>query len=229
VAVATAVHDETTDAPPPDAAGPDDAWPRDRRPTWMQVLVLAVACMFVGGAATYWWEQRPARPNDADVGFYDDMSVHHQQAIEMAQQYLQRGNDRVMRVIASGIVFGQAGDIRVMQNALAAWHKTPDTAVAMEWMGTPVPETEQPGMATRSQLQRLDAARGRTLDDVFSRLMINHHAGGIHMANAEAELGHIGSAREFAANIASAQRQEIDDLNLRREQLGLPVVRVVIP
>ena len=37
-------------------------------------------------------------------------------------------------------------------------------------------------MATPQQLADLQAARGLELDDLFTQLMIEHHAGGIHMA-----------------------------------------------
>jgi uncharacterized protein (DUF305 family) len=63
--------------------------------------------------------------------------------------------------------------------------------------------------------------------------MINHHAGGIHMADYAATHAKTNLARTLARIMARDQRFEIVDLNGRREQLGLPPhqpgVPVVIP
>jgi uncharacterized protein (DUF305 family) len=223
----TTVREPAMHIPPPEAGEPEDDGDGerpDRRPSWFQIVVLAVACAFAGGAATYWWQQRPARPNAADVGFYDDMTPHHEQGIDIALTYLRYGENRLLRHMADEVVWFQVGDIRLMQAALSDWDKNPNDSVAMAWMGTPVPEDRQPGMATPAQLRSLAAARGENLDDLFSRLMINHHAGGIHMASAEARLGRDDDARTFATKMANAQRTEIQELNFARKQLGLPPV-----
>jgi uncharacterized protein (DUF305 family) len=209
-------------APAPDGDGGDHDGPLpDRRPSWPQIVVLALACVFAGAAGMYWWDHRPADPNAADVGFYDDMTVHHEQAIDMALVYLRNGTNPLLRQMADEIVLYQAGDIRTMQTALHDWNKSPNDDVAMAWMGTPVPEAEQPGMATPAQLAQLRDARGRELDDLFSRLMINHHFGGAHMADAEARLGRDHDERVWARKLADTQRQEINELNFARHRLGL--------
>jgi uncharacterized protein (DUF305 family) len=223
----TTALDPAGSPPPPTVSDADDGGDGnddghvDRRPSWPQAVVLALACVFAGAAAMYWWDHRPADPNAADVGFYDDMTVHHQQAIDMALVYLRNGTNPLLRHMADEIVLFQAGDIRTMQTALQEWNKSPDDDVAMAWMGTPVPEDQQPGMANASELAQLRDARGRDLDDLFSRLMVNHHAGGAHMADAEARLGRDHDEREWARKIADAQRQEIKELNFARNRLGL--------
>jgi uncharacterized protein (DUF305 family) len=83
-------------------------------------------------------------------------------------------------------------------------------------------------MATPAELRALARARGRALDDQFSRLMIEHHAGGAHMADAEARLGRDHAEKAWARKMAAAQRLEIDELNRVRQRLGLPLVRPVI-
>ncbi len=228
--MATALDPAGASPPPPatgtehDGDGGRDGDGSGRRPTWVQALVLALACAFAGAAGMYWWEHRPDDPNAADVGFYDDMTVHHQQAIDMSLLYLQNGTDPLLRHMADEIVLFQAGDIRTMQTALQEWGESPDDDVAMAWMGTPVPEDEQPGMASAEEFAQLRDARGGALDDLFSRLMIDHHAGGAHMAGAEARLGHDEDERAWAKKLAAAQRQEINELNLARRRLGLEPV-----
>jgi uncharacterized protein (DUF305 family) len=211
-------------------AGVDDNQPAPPRgPTRLQVVLLAVACLFAGGAAMNWWHDRPPGANDADVGFLDDMTVHHEQAIDMSLTYLRYGNDPLLRHMADEIVLFQAGDLRTMQHMLAEWNEQPDDDVAMDWMDTPVPETAQPGMATRQELRELEAARGRDLDELFSRLMIDHHLGGVHMARAELELGENDDAQRFAGGVARTQLREIDEINFARNKLDIQPVEPNIP
>jgi uncharacterized protein (DUF305 family) len=100
-------------------------------------------------------------------------------------------------------------------------------AVAMEWMGHPVDPVSMPGMATAEELEQLASATGVDADDLFSRLMIIHHAAGAEMAEYAAENGENETVRSFAAKVAKIQRVEIDELNSRREVLGLEPVETV--
>jgi uncharacterized protein (DUF305 family) len=188
-------------------------------PNLPQLIALLIAVVFATAAITAWWTSRETGPNATDVGFYDDMTTHHNQAIGMAITYLKHGTDPVLGFVAGEINTTQNGDVRQMQVALNEWNRggTPD--IAMEWMGMPVPQTQQPGMATPAEMKALDGARGRELDDLFSRMMIEHHRGGIHMADAAAKDGEL--SRGLAAGMARIQRDEIHEINLRREQLGL--------
>ena len=210
----------------PAAEAADESGARRNPPLAVPLLaavVLAIASAFLGGAVVSWWDDNP-RPGDVDVGFYDDMTVHHQQAIQMARIYQQHGEDEDMISRANEIDFDQAGDIRVMQNALAEWDETGSPDVAMEWMGEPIPPDEMPGFATPEEIAALEQARGLELDDQFTRLMINHHAGGIHMAELAAERAKLGDVRDFAEQMASNQQREIEELNNARIARGLEPV-----
>lgn len=206
----------------------EDATDEDRdrgrfAPTILQALAFAAAVAFLTSVVTAWWVTRDPTPNATDVGFYDDMTTHHNQAIGMAITYLRYGNDPVLSFVAGEINVNQNGDIRQMQAAMQQWRKEGTPGVAMEWMGMSVPQDAQPGMATNAQLAALKKARGRELDDMFSRLMMTHHNGGIHMAEAAAKGGDL--SRNIAANMAALQRSEVGEMGLRREQLGLPSFR----
>ena len=83
----------------------------------------------------------------------------------------------------------------------------------MGWMQPPVPRNKMPGLATKAQMAQLAAARGSELDDLFTRLMIVHHAGGIHMAAYAANHGEKKSTRDLAAAMDDGQRGEISEMN----------------
>lgn len=210
--------DVEPDQPPPVETG-------DRRPPVPVLIALVVALAFLAAAATYWWTQRPDDPSAVDIGFYDDMTTHHLQAIALAHTYLQNGDDPLLRHMAEEVDFFQTGDIRVMQDALADWGESGSPDVAMEWMGMYTPQDAQPGMATNDDLLALERARGRELDDLFSRLLIDHHSGGLHMAQVAADNGHLSSVRELAAAMAAGQEAEIGEINFARTELGLPEYR----
>jgi uncharacterized protein (DUF305 family) len=197
-----------------------DESPRFRGPNLLQTIALVLALCFLTGVVTAWWVGRDPTPNAVDVGFFDDMTVHHDQAIGMAITYLRNGDDKIMTFIASGINRAQNGDIRQMQAEMQQWGKEGTPDIAMEWMGMSVPPRGMPGMATEAQMAELQAARGPELDDLFSRLMIDHHLGGIHMAEAAEENGDLTVGA--AAGMTATQRADIGEINNRREQLGLP-------
>ena len=198
--------------------------PKRRRVDLGVAVALLLATGFLTWAVTHWWTSREDKPNAAAVGFYDDMTTHHYQAIEMANIYVRNGDDPLLREIAAKISFSQAGDIREMQRALVGWNQDGTPDVAMEWMGMPVDQNAQPGMATADEMAALEAARGAELDGQFSELMINHHAAGVHMAEQAAERANLGGVRDFASIVAEAQREEISELNQRRVALGLAEV-----
>lgn len=195
------------------------------RPSLIQVIVLCVACAFLGGAAVYAWQARDtaAKPNAADVGFLDDMSAHHAQAVEMSLSYLADGTDPFLRHVAREIIFTQVREQGFMTSQLDAWGEVGNDT-AMEWMGMSVPEEQQPGMATNAQMAELERVSGSRLDDLFTRLMIEHHAGGIHMSEAAADLAATAYVRDLSSSIATAQGSEIAELNRARTEFGLPPV-----
>jgi uncharacterized protein (DUF305 family) len=211
MSVTEAIEDET-----------DEDEPRRRGPSLPALLVLILGCMVLASAATYRWDHRTPSFGAVDVGFFDDMTTHHLQAIDMATVYTHYGEDALFRGDASKIMFNQSGDVRQMRKALGDWNRSGSPDVAMEWMGMHSPQDAQPGMATPEQLAALEQARGRQLDDLFSALMINHHAGGIHMADYAAVHAKTALARNLARMMARDQRFEIGDMNLHRRQLGLP-------
>jgi len=192
-----------------------------------RAVVAALALMFLTGAAVYAWTSRSDEPSPSavDTGFFDDMQAHHLQGVTMALAYLHDGTDPTLQQMAREIVLVQAGEVRLMGQALEDWGSPDvDQEVAMDWMGMPVPQLEQPGMATGADLEALDRATGRELDDLFSRLMIEHHRGGVHMADAAAEDGHEDLVRRLATAMATTQRSEVSEMNLRREAIGLDPV-----
>ena len=197
------------------------------RPSRWQVVAFVVALCFLSGVVG-WWIARPSDPtfSDVDVGFLSDMQAHHGGAIALAFAYLGREHDPLIGQMAREIVLEQSQEISVMNTYLSQAGTRVETTddVAMDWMGLAVPITRMPGMPTDAEMAELRAAQGAEADEVFTRLMIDHHAAGVAMADAAAEHGENGDIRRLATAMAKVQRTEIAELNHRRTTLGFAPV-----
>jgi uncharacterized protein (DUF305 family) len=207
----------------------DEHVPEPRRsigPARWQVVVLVIALCFLAGVVGWWLNQAddPAF-NAVDTGFLADMETHHNSAINMSFDYLDRSHDPVVKHFAQEIISSQSQELAVMNSYLnSSGVDLTDDRVAMAWMGHPVAPADMPGMPTKAQLAALDASQGLEADDVFTHLMIDHHAGGIGMAEYAAAHGEHTGVRNFARAMAKVQRSEIAEINTRRVQLGLPAI-----
>jgi uncharacterized protein (DUF305 family) len=209
---------------------------RDRGPiamfTTLQAVALVVLAVVVSvGLTLFFTADEDPSFNDVDIGFLSDMTTHHQGAITLGFDYLPNQNDEIVAHTAREVVLNQSQEIATMNNLIGEAGEDADRiendAVAMEWMGHPVDPVSMPGMATAEELEQLASATGVDADDLFSRLMIIHHAAGAEMAEYAAENGENETVRSFAAKVAKIQRVEIDELNSRREVLGLEPVETV--
>ncbi|MFD9497933.1 DUF305 domain-containing protein [Streptomyces sp. NPDC060035] len=150
----------------------------------------------------------------ADVGFARDMSIHHQQAVEMAFVVRDRTDDEDVRRLAYDIINTQANQRGMMLGWLEIWGRPKSSdRPPMEWMGHPAaPGADgslMPGMATDAEMDRLRAAGGRDAEVLFLRLMTVHHRAGAEMAQAAAGSAGTEEIRNLAAGMARAQESEI--------------------
>lgn len=230
--------DELVAAPAGAGTGFDDADLEDddapRGPGTALWITLVIAALVLGGAIG--WRitkgsdasDRPAH-DSVDVGFFQDMVTHHNQAIAMGFSYLEHGTDPLLRQIASEIVTYQSSEIGVMNDHLAEWNEQgTEGSTAMGWMGMAVPRDQMTGLATKAEMAQLVDARGRDLDQLFTRLMIRHHEGGIHMAQFAAAHATTETVRSWAQAMVDGQKGEIAELNRWRVAHGFPAVPLTL-
>lgn len=158
-------------------------------------------------------------PGPVDIGFSQDMIVHHEQAVVMAQLVRGRTKDPKVAALANGIVDEQLLDIGAMRGYLALWRAPVlPSGPPMTWMA-PGHEhhtegaTAMPGMATTDELNALRTAKGNALDRMFLELMLRHHVGGLLMLSDAGEHAAVPAVRSLAARIAFHQQQETQTLN----------------
>ncbi len=218
---------ELRTVPPVDARPDVDV----REPRWVRpfVIVAAALVLLLVGATGGLLIGRSAGPevpgaDSVDVGFLQDMSVHHQQAVEMASWERDHTADPELRQLAYDIESTQTGQIGRMQGWLELWGASaqPVGRPYMTWMaGSPTGAHDHtvtaatsagvatmPGMASADDLKRLRASTGKELDVLFLQLMLRHHEGGAAMLSYAAQNASQEPVRNLAAQMLSAQTAE---------------------
>jgi uncharacterized protein (DUF305 family) len=200
---------------PSSPADDDLVLPWWQRPANIAIVVVTTALL----AGMIGWLIADARDgseaSDVDIGFLQDMSEHHRQAVDMSFSYLNRPDtDPRLRTVARSIIFEQSVEIGVMLQQLAEMGAPAlaEEGQAMAWMGHPMDASEMPGMATEEQLDELAAASGSDADELFVELMTAHHQGGIDMAEAAVERADSDAVVRFAESTTRNQQSEIAEL-----------------
>jgi uncharacterized protein (DUF305 family) len=167
---------------------------------------------------------RPPAADSVDVGFCQDMQVHHLQAVTMAGVVRDKTNDPEVRNLAFDIESTQLGQVGELAGWLTAWEQPelPEPGHGhMGWMtegaghahqGPVLPSggvAQMPGMASSAELARLKSLSGQDLDVLFLQLMVRHHQGGVPMARYAAEHADRGYLRDLARKIVDGQSTEV--------------------
>ena len=201
-----------------DPADAEDWWDvTSRLLPWLIPIILAIA---VGSVVTALIMRDGGGPGDrsADAGFARDMSTHHAQAVQMAGIVYQRTEDPEIRYLAYDILTSQQAQIGMMSAWLDMWGLSPTSLERpMTWMGHAM-DGPMPGMATAEQVRALETLPPAEMDREFLRLMIEHHKGGVDMANAGVELGSEEQVRSLAKAIADSQQNEIRSMQQMLDQ-----------
>jgi uncharacterized protein (DUF305 family) len=150
------------------------------------------------------------------------MADHHEQAVRMA--LLVTGKDDVSpitRSFAVDVIASQRYELGLIDGYLdgAGEARGRPGRQVMAWMGMSTSLADMPGMATQDELDALAAATGADADRQFFDLMIEHHRGGLHMAEYEQGNGDDEAVVSLAERIVFAQNKEIREMELATAQL----------
>jgi uncharacterized protein (DUF305 family) len=229
----------STPTAPPDA---EPGAPRQEA-RWIRpalAVVAAVGLLLLGAAGGLLigmpgsTERSVPATGSVDVGFAQDMTVHHEQAVTMASWERDHTTDPIVHQLAADIAATQTSQIGRMQGWLELWGAPSLPAGGyMAWMTepshdhTPAPAggvATMPGMASDDELAALRAATGPELDVLFLQLMLRHHQGGAGMLSYAAERAAEPQVRNLAAQMLRSQSAETDYLRqLLAERGGQPL------
>jgi uncharacterized protein (DUF305 family) len=196
--------------------------------TW-SCIGAPVAAALVGAVTVFCLTPGPrsvAPPLTAtDVGFAQDMSAHHHQAVIMSDMVAADAAPEV-RALADQIKFSQLREIGQM----TGWLQIADASVVsphpMAWMMTDDDhhmvgdDMAMPGMASPADLTRLQRATGRANEILFLQLMTRHHQGGVDMAAYAVQHTATNAVHQTAVAMTDEQSQEIILMAHLLEQRG---------
>lgn len=187
-------------------------------------LLTAVAVLVSIASLVLLVSDQPPGEGSAEAGFARDMSVHHAQAVEMAQIARENTQDPEIINLASDMAITQQGQIGRMQGWLSVWRlPISGSGERMKWMGHEV-DGQMPGMASPEKLNELRNAEGKGSDELFLKLMIPHHKAAVPMSEAIMERSDDEAVTSLAESIAAAQSSEIEVMRDMREERGFEPV-----
>lgn len=197
--------------------------------TRTQRVIAALALAFLVGSVGYLVGVRTGDPGSpsaqsADIGFLFDMTVHHEQAIQLSLIELSRGTEPSVQAFAREILQSQSYEIGLMRMRLGTWGFDRDDRpqAPMAWMGMSLAAaSDMPGMADDTEMTTIRAAEGADVDAMFLALMADHHAGGVAMAQAAADSASDAWVIDTATRMAQIQASEIFEMEYAREAAGL--------
>jgi len=144
--------------------------------------------------------------NDADVGFAQQMTAHHQQAIDMADLAATRASNTQVEELAARIKAAQGPEMETMTGWLDAWGAGASMSGMDHDMGN------MPGSMSSDEMNRLMGLSGSEFDREFLTLMISHHQGAVDMARTEQADGTNPDAVALARQIIADQTAQIGEM-----------------
>jgi uncharacterized protein (DUF305 family) len=205
--------------------------------TWAFVAGLVIGWRILADGEHDHSSHRTPTDGSAEVGFARDMSVHHAQAVQMADIIRGRTADQTLRIVATDIVLTQQNQIGRMSAWLETWGVNPTSLdPPMAWMGPEMQAMEgmqlsadgrMPGMASNADLVELITLDVPSAEIKFLQLMITHHYSGVTMAQHAAAMTSDPAVDRLAGSMVHAQYSEIDAMGDLLEARG--VARPVAP
>ncbi|MEU5260077.1 DUF305 domain-containing protein [Amycolatopsis sp. NPDC021455] len=219
----------------------------EEQPTWSRWVIIGgtlLAVLLIGATAgmflTRAIDDAPAATPAAgsvEVGFAQDMSTHHLQAVTMAGWARDHSTDPEVRQLAFDIERTQLEQVGRMKGWLMLWDKPEQPIGApMQWMTEPtqghdgmsMPPSSlnpaggplMPGMATDAELAKLRSLSGKQLDVYFLQLMLRHHQGGTAMAQYAASHSSLPALKALVNSMLTSQGAEMDQMKLMLSARG---------
>lgn len=178
----------------------------NRRQILLAGGLVSASCLSTGLAAQ--------EATTADIGYLQDMTVHHLQALSMCRRVLGRDTGDAVQAAATEVLENQAMEVGQMRAWLADWGaSTVPVTTVMAWMGANQGKgmsiAMMPGYASDEELLELTTLTGMDRGRRWLQLMRAHHIGGVAMAEQASNLASSTKVVSLAKLQIAAQNFEI--------------------
>ena len=199
------------------------------RKRWLVFGVPVLALMAAAVPSVFADSPAPGRAGRAEVRFMEGMSDHHQMALDMAHDCLNKAKTESVHTLCQHIVTAQSAEIKTLHDWLLVWYKvdyqpvsimimghsstaaTPDSGMHM---GGTMEADSAMGMAhdpsgMMGMMAGLNRLEGRDYEIAFLESMIDHHDDAVHMSERILKVAEHKELREMAQKIIADQTAEI--------------------
>jgi uncharacterized protein (DUF305 family) len=148
-----------------------------------------------------------------DLRFIDGMTPHHEGAVIMAEEALQKSQRPEIKQLAQAIIDAQQKEIAQMKEWRTAWYPNASATPMMysSEMGHMMPMSEE---MKSSMMMNMDlGAADDQFDLRFINAMLPHHEGAVMMAKEALQKSDRPEVKELAQEIVDSQQKEIDQMN----------------
>lgn len=154
---------------------------------------------------------------DYDLRFIDAMMLHHQGAVDMAKEVLNKSQRPEMKKLAEDIITAQNREINQMKQWRKTWYpKASSTPMAHHpQMGHMMPMSQE---MMQSMMMSMDlGAANAEFDKRFINAMIPHHEGALVMAQDALSKSKRPEIKKLSQDIVTSQQKEIDQMKQWRK------------
>lgn len=144
-----------------------------------------------------------------DLEFAEFFVAHHEMAIHMAEEQIDRGENAQVRAMAQAVVEDQTREVDLLRQALA------------ELGGGDDPSRQPEDPHVQADMGAMSMLPGAALDEMFLLDMIPHHAAGLPVAHRAQSTLQREDLRRLANDIADAQAREVGEMHAMLEELGI--------
>jgi uncharacterized protein (DUF305 family) len=198
----------------------------------MRIIIILAALMVVGISGALADAPIDGRSGRAEVRFLEGMIDHHQMALDMANDCLEKAEAESVRELCAQIIVDQSAEIELMRGWLLAWYNIAYTPMSMMEMmpsapaagghaghgGMAMPDSD-PAMMM-GMFAGLNRLQGRAYDIAWLEAMIDHHDDALHMSQRILGRAQHADLVALANNIISAQSAEIALMETMIEELN---------
>ncbi|MFO8039972.1 MAG: DUF305 domain-containing protein [Sodalinema sp.] len=153
-------------------------------------------------------------PNDEqfELRFLDAMILHHQGAVEMAEDSLEKSQREDIRQLSQEIIETQRDDIAQMQAWRSQWYA--DAPEAPQMYDAQMSQTVEmnDGMMSMLKMEMDLGAADEDYDQRYMNAMIAHHEGALDMARQVLENSDRPEVEAFANDLIETQMAEVQEM-----------------